>query len=122
MRLRQIERCLDLVVYFQFLVNNAVKYNREQGTVNVCAQNRGDFVELKVTDTGYGIARADLPRIFDKFFRIRTENTRKVIGSGLGLPLAHHVVRSHGGTLEVAESELGGACFEIVLPQGREVT
>ena len=100
------------------LLSNAVKYNREDGKINVNAQNRGEFVEIKVADTGMGISKVDVPRIFDKFFRIRTEYTRKVIGSGLGLPLVKAIVEAHLGTITV-ESESGkGTTFTILLPKG----
>ena len=82
------------------------------------AQNRGGFVETKIADTGVGVSKVDLPRIFDKFFRIRTEYTRKVIGSGLGLPLVKAIIEAHLGTITV-ESELGkGTTFIILLPRG----
>ena len=100
------------------LLSNAVKYNQEGGKVIINAQNRGEFVEIKIADTGVGISKVDLPRIFDKFFRIRTEYTRKVIGSGLGLPLVKAIIEAHLGTITV-ESESGkGTTFIILLPRG----
>jgi PAS domain S-box len=100
------------------LLSNAVKYNQEGGKVIINAQNRGEFVEIKIADTGVGISKVDLPRIFDKFFRIRTEYTRKVIGSGLGLPLVKAIIEAHLGTITV-ESESGkGTTFTILLPRG----
>ncbi len=100
------------------LLNNAVKYNREGGRVSISAQNRGEFVEVKVADTGVGISEENLPRIFDKFYRIRSEYTRKVIGSGMGLPLVKAIVEAHFGTISV-ESESGeGTTFTVLLPKG----
>ena len=100
------------------LLSNAVKYNQEGGKVIIYAQNRGEFVEIKIADTGVGVSKVDLPRIFDKFFRIRTEYTRKVIGSGLGLPLVKAIIEAHLGTITV-ESESGkGTTFIILLPRG----
>jgi signal transduction histidine kinase len=100
------------------LLSNAVKYNQEGGKVIINAQNRGEFVEIKIADTGVGVSKVDLPRIFDKFFRIRTEYTRKVIGSGLGLPLVKAIIEAHLGTITV-ESESGkGTTFTILLPRG----
>lgn len=100
------------------LLSNAIKYNHEGGKVIINAQNRGEFVEIKIADTGVGISKVDLPRIFDKFFRIRTEYTRKVIGSGLGLPLVKAIIEAHLGTI-TAESESGkGTTFTILLPRG----
>jgi signal transduction histidine kinase len=103
---------------FNNLVSNAIKYNRENGTISINAQNRGEFIEIKVADTGVGIAKENLTQIFDKFYRIRTEQTRKVIGSGLGLPLVKAIVEAHLGTITV-ESKLGkGTTFTVLLPRG----
>jgi len=103
---------------FTNLVSNAVKYNREGGKILISAQNRGDYVEIKVTDTGVGISKADLPRVFDKFFRIRTEYTRKVIGSGLGLPLVKAMIEAHLGTISVESDPEKGTTFKVLLPRG----
>ncbi|MFH0814453.1 MAG: response regulator [Pseudomonadota bacterium] len=103
---------------FTNLLGNAVKYNREGGKIYIDAHNRGEFVEIKVADTGFGISKVDLPRVFDKFFRIRNEHTRKLIGSGLGLPLVKAIVEAHLGTISV-ESEPGkGTTFTVLLPRG----
>jgi two-component system, OmpR family, phosphate regulon sensor histidine kinase PhoR len=100
------------------LINNAIKYNREEGRIFISACNRGDFIELKVSDTGVGIAQENLPQIFDKFYRIRSEYTRKVIGSGLGLPLVKAIVEAHLGTI-TAESRSGEeTIFTVMLPRG----
>lgn len=103
---------------FNNLVNNAVKYNREGGKVIISAHNRGEFLEIKVSDTGVGIAKVDLPRVFDKFFRIRNEYTRKVIGSGLGLPLAKAIIEAHLGTISVESEPNKGTAFTVLLPRG----
>jgi len=103
---------------FTNLLSNAVKYNQAGGKVIINAQNRGEFIEIKITDTGVGISKVDLPHIFDKFFRIRTEYTRKVVGSGLGLPLVKAIIDAHLGAITV-ESEAGkGTTFTILLPRG----
>ena len=100
------------------LLSNAVKYNREGGRVSVSAHNRGEFVEIQVADNGVGISEEDLPRIFDKSYRIRSEYTRKVIGSGIGLPLVKAIVEAHFGSITV-ESETGkGTTFTVLLPRG----
>jgi len=100
------------------LLSNAIKYNRDQGAVSVSAHNRGEFIELNVRDTGVGIAQKDLPHIFDKFFRIRSESTRDVIGSGIGLPLVKAVVEAHLGTISVDSSPGKGTAFTVLLPRG----
>ena len=100
------------------LLSNAVKYNREQGTVSVGAHNRGDFIELTVTDTGVGISQKNLPLIFDKFFRIRSESTRDVIGSGIGLPLVKAIVEAHLVSISVDSDPGKGTQFTVLLPRG----
>jgi two-component system, OmpR family, phosphate regulon sensor histidine kinase PhoR len=103
---------------FNNLVNNAVKYNHDGGKVLVGAQNRGEFLEIKVSDTGVGLAKVDVPRVFDKFFRIRNEYTRKVIGSGLGLPLVKAIVEAHHGTISVESEPNKGTVFTVLIPRG----
>lgn len=100
------------------LVNNAVKYNREGGSVSVNAQNRGEFIELKVADSGVGISEENLPLIFDKFYRIRNEYTRKVVGSGMGLPLVKAIIEAHLGTITVESKPDKGTTFTVLLPKG----
>jgi len=100
------------------LVSNAIKYNREKGAVSITAQNSGDFVEIKVSDNGVGIEKENLPQIFDKFYRIRTEQTRKVVGSGLGLPLVKDIVEAHLGTITVESKPEQGTTFTVLLPRG----
>jgi PAS domain S-box-containing protein len=100
------------------LVNNSVKYNRAQGCVSINAQNKGDFIEIKVKDTGVGISKENLHRIFDKFFRIRNEYTRKVIGSGIGLPVVKAIIEAHSGSINVESEPEKGTTFTVLLPKG----
>ena len=100
------------------LLSNAVKYNREGGRVSINAQNRGEFIEIKVVDNGVGISKENLPRIFDKFYRIRTDYTRKVIGSGMGLPLVKAIIEAHFGTITVESKPGEGTTFAVLLPRG----
>jgi signal transduction histidine kinase len=96
------------------VVDNAVKYTPDGGEVCVRASPEPGWVLVEVTDTGVGIAPADLPRVFDRFYR--AEASRSTRGSGLGLALTEAVVRAHGGTV-TAESVLGkGSRFVLRLP------
>jgi len=99
-------------------VSNSVKYNREGGKVSIGAQNRGEFIELIVADSGVGISEENLPRIFDKFYRIRSDYTRKVVGSGIGLPLVKAIIEAHFGTITVESKEEKGTTFTVLLPRG----
>jgi len=104
---------------FTNLIANAIKYNRQGGVIDIRVCNRGECVEIQVKDSGVGIARENLSRIFDKFFRIRSDYTRTVMGSGIGLPLVKAIVEAHCGTIEV-ESELErGTTFSVCIPRGQ---
>lgn len=95
------------------LIDNAFKYTPE-GSVTVRAGRQGEGVVIQVSDTGLGIAREDLPHIFDRFYR--ADRARGRGGAGLGLAIARWVAGVHGGTL-TAESELGrGSTFSLWLP------
>jgi signal transduction histidine kinase len=67
---------------------------------------------------GVGIEKENLPQIFDKFYRIRTEKTRKVVGSGLGLPLVKDIVEAHLGIITVESESEQGTTFTILIPKG----
>lgn len=98
------------------LIENAVKYNREGGTITVFAEKQGETAVVKLSDTGIGIPASDLPHIFEPFYRVDRSRSRSVGGAGLGLPLVRDIVEKHGGSIE-AESTLGkGTTFTIILP------
>jgi len=98
------------------LVSNAVRYNRNGGSVHVQAGSKGDMFLLEVSDTGIGIAKEDLPRIFDRFYRVHSRETRKVVGTGLGLPIVKGVVDAHLGSIEVESVPERGTIFRVFIP------
>jgi signal transduction histidine kinase len=101
---------------FTNLVSNAVNYSPEGGMVTVSAVPHGNYLEVLVSDTGIGIDAEELPKIFDKFYRVKHPKTRQVIGTGLGLSIVKGIIESHRGSVEV-ESEPGkGTTFRILLP------
>jgi PAS domain S-box-containing protein len=104
----------NLLGVFNNIVGNAVKYTPEGGTIDVTISQEGSFVTVEVTDTGVGIPREDLPRIFDKFYRVKGK-TRGITGSGLGLSVAKSIVEAHRGTIQ-ALSEGKGSTFTVALP------
>jgi signal transduction histidine kinase len=98
------------------LVSNAINYSPDGGEVTVSGVSHGDYLELRVRDTGIGIDPEELPKIFDKFYRVKHPSTRQVIGTGLGLSLVKGQVEAHRGTVEV-DSEVGrGTVFRVLLP------
>ncbi|HWP44471.1 MAG TPA: ATP-binding protein [Blastocatellia bacterium] len=98
------------------LIDNAIKFNSENGSVTVAASESGGRVAVSVEDTGTGIAGADLPRVFERLYRADKSRSRKIEGTGLGLAIVKHLVQAHGGEVH-ATSELGrGSRFTFTLP------
>lgn len=96
------------------LVHNAIKFTPAGGSVRVSATPAGEFVTVKVSDTGVGIALEDLPRVFERFYK--ADRSRGSGGTGLGLAVVKHTVEAHGGTVAV-ESELNrGSTFSFSIP------
>lgn len=101
---------------FMALIDNAVKYTSEHGTVWISLDPEDDDAVIRVRDTGMGISNDDLPRVFDRFWRADKVRSRDEGGTGLGLAIAKGITERHGGTLSV-ESQLGhGSTFTVRLP------
>ncbi len=98
------------------LMENAVKYNLPGGTVKVTLCRAGDQVCLQVEDTGVGIPSEDLPKIFDRFYRVDKARSRAAGGTGLGLSIVRDTARLHGGTVTVHPRTPEGTCFEVLFP------
>ncbi len=98
------------------LLENAIKYNREGGDVTVALEAGDGGLVLEVADSGIGVPRRDLRRIFERFYRVDSGRSREEGGTGLGLAIVKHAAQLHGGRVEV-ESELGrGSVFRVLLP------
>jgi signal transduction histidine kinase len=99
------------------IVQNGIKYTQPGGEVKVSVQEQGDHVFMAVQDSGIGISEADLPLIFNRFYRVDKARSRQEGGSGLGLSICKFIVEAHKGAIEV-ESTLGeGTKFKISLPK-----
>ena len=110
----------DLALLVRNLVDNAIRHSHEGSEVRVGIACDDDVVTLRVSDTGIGIPSKDIPRIFERFYRVDRARSRETGGTGLGLAIVKHVVENHGGTIEV-DSELGrGTAFAIRFPAGRQ--
>ena len=105
---------------FTNLISNAIKYNVEGGSVVIGLRSEGEFVRTDVTDTGIGIPEKDLPRIFDRFYRVKSSQTRTVIGTGLGLPIAKGIVNAHHGAISIKSKEGKGTIVTVLLPRASE--
>ena len=98
------------------LLDNALKYSRENGEIRLRAVQRGPEIVLSVTDNGIGISKDDLRRIFERFYRADKARSRELGGTGLGLAIVKHIAQLHGGRVE-AESDLGkGTTIRVSLP------
>ncbi|MFH1537753.1 MAG: ATP-binding protein [bacterium] len=105
---------------FRNIIGNAVKYTN-QGKVEVKAGEDGGFVKITVADTGIGMSKEDMPRIFDIFYRAPNAKATEKVGTGLGMSIAKRIIDDHWGTITV-ESELGkGSTFTIKLPRAKQV-
>jgi two-component system, OmpR family, phosphate regulon sensor histidine kinase PhoR len=101
------------------LLENATNYAPERSVIALASQRRGDRLFLTVADTGPGIPEADLPRIFERFYRVdksRTRGARDPGGTGLGLAIVKHLAELHGGRATAANRSGGGAIFTLELP------
>jgi len=99
------------------LLTNAIKYTHEMGKVGIEARALPTgVVEIRVTDTGIGIAREDIPRVFERFTQIDSSSTRNQGGTGLGLTITKDLIELHGGAIKV-QSQLGkGTSFTFTMP------
>ncbi|MCJ7597003.1 MAG: ATP-binding protein [Desulfobacterales bacterium] len=104
------------------LLTNAINYSPEGGEVKVSARMAGDFVEIRVSDTGVGIAPEELPKIFQKFYRVKHPRTRQVSGTGLGLSIVKGIVESLQGSIDVESVVEKGTTFRLLIPAMKEET
>ncbi|TAL08859.1 MAG: HAMP domain-containing histidine kinase [Nitrospirae bacterium] len=105
---------------FSNLLDNAIKYTPENGTITISAALSKTapptMIEADVADTGIGIPSKDLPRIFERFYRVDKARSRELGGTGLGLAIVKHLVEGHGGTVSVASLPGQGTRFTVRLP------
>jgi len=109
---------LEQVIYN--LLDNAIKYSEPDGRITISAEVAGPMMRLHVTDHGKGIPPADLPHIFERFYRVDKARSRDQGGTGLGLSIVKHIVQLHGGEV-AAESQLNhGTTITVALPLAEE--
>ena len=102
------------------LISNAINYSPDGGEVVVESVSHGEYVEVRVIDSGVGIEPEELPKIFDKFYRVKHPKTRKVIGTGLGLAIVKGIIETHRGSIEVESEPNVGSTFRVLLPAAVE--
>lgn len=102
------------------LIDNAIKYSTEHASITVSGRDEGDVVRISVTDQGSGIPSKDLPRIFERFYRVDEARSREEGGTGLGLAIVKHIVQLHRGTVAVESVPGEGSTFSFTLRKGME--
>jgi two-component system phosphate regulon sensor histidine kinase PhoR len=103
---------------FTNLLDNALKYTSEGGTITLGASRVGPMMELWVKDTGQGILSSHLPHIFERFYRADKARSREVGGTGLGLSIVKHIARAHGGSVDAGSTVGKGTTIRVRLPAG----
>ncbi|MFT3700020.1 MAG: ATP-binding protein [Kofleriaceae bacterium] len=100
------------------LLSNAFKFTF-RGSIKLSLRREADHVALVVSDTGTGIPEAEIPRLFERFYRVEGARSRTNEGSGIGLALVHDLVALHGGTIDVQSEHGHGTTFRVVIPAGK---
>ena len=109
-----VEQLLREMLYN--LCDNAIKYNREGGQVDINIDSVGGAAKLTVSDTGIGIAPKHQARIFERFYRVDKSHSKATGGTGLGLSIVKHAVQYHGGTVSIESEENKGTRITVTLP------
>ncbi|MBD3290639.1 response regulator [candidate division KSB1 bacterium] len=105
----------EIEIILNNLISNAVKYNRQKGSVNIALSQQDDLVTISVKDTGIGMSEEEASRLFQEFVRIRNEQTKNIQGSGLGLAIVKKIVDLYHGTIEVKSTPGEGSTFTVIL-------
>jgi len=105
----------EIEIVFNNLLTNAVKYNKDNGTVDLSIRKEQDYIEISVSDTGIGMSREECDRLFNEFVRIKNAKTREILGSGLGLSILRKIATLYNGTVNVESTPDVGTSFTVVL-------
>jgi PAS domain S-box-containing protein len=109
-----------MIQLFLNLLDNAVKFSPAGGEIVIKARGEGKMIKCDISDQGLGMAKKEIPHIFEKFYRVDNSDTYEIQGTGLGLPIVKHIVESHQGEISV-KSKLGkGSVFTVLLPFEQE--
>lgn len=98
------------------IIQNAVKYNNQNGSIDILVKERDNNCVITIKDTGIGIEKGKEKEVFEPFYRVDTSRSRKVGGAGLGLAITKDIINRHGGIVSYSPNDSGGSIFEIVLP------
>jgi signal transduction histidine kinase len=109
---------LSLESIFGNLITNAIHYTPEKGDIRVDTGLEGGRIRVDIIDNGFGIAEKHIDKIFERFYRVKDENTRYITGTGLGLPIVKGLVDSLKGSISVKSAPVEGSTFTVFLPVG----
>ncbi|HDK26507.1 MAG TPA: phosphate regulon sensor histidine kinase PhoR, partial [Candidatus Atribacteria bacterium] len=107
----------QIEVVFRNLLDNAIKYTPNRGEIYISAFEKAENIYIEIADNGIGISAEHLPRIFERFYRVDKDRSRKLGGTGLGLAIVKHIVQAHGGTIGVESKPGKGSKFFFTLPK-----
>lgn len=99
---------------YRNLISNAIKYNKDGGKIIISAEKRGDNIISKITDTGIGLEKDEIPRIFERFYMVDKGRNRNTNSTGLGLAIVKHIVEDMGGTIDVMSTLGEGTTFKVI--------
>ena len=105
----------EIEIIFNNLITNSVKYNRDNGTVDISIEEKDDLITITVTDTGIGMTEEEAGKLFKDFVRIKNEKTRMITGSGLGLSTVKKLALLYGGDVSVSSTPDSGSTFTVTL-------
>lgn len=106
----------EIEIIFNNLISNAIKYNKEGGSVDFYIERAEGCMRIRVVDTGIGMSDSDIGRIFDDFVRIKNDKTKNITGSGLGLSIVKKLIDQYSGKIEVISNPDQGSTFILTLP------
>jgi signal transduction histidine kinase len=106
----------DLEIIFNNLISNAIKYNQQGGSTTIRVEKKNGKMYISVSDTGIGMTKDDLTKLFNDFVRIRTPKTKNISGSGLGLSIVKKIANLYNGSVSVDSEPEKGSTFSVILP------
>jgi len=107
----------DLEIIFNNLISNAVKYNKEGGSVDIVLKSENDKIKIIIKDSGIGLSQKEIQNLFEEFYRVKNEQTNHVPGIGLGLPIVKKIVDLYHGNILIESEPNVGSTFTVELPK-----